>query len=171
MPGYTELQEQAAPASISASTSGSQSNTGLLYAKPDHNLYYKNALGSEYPLTPTGAYQVIGAGGNVTATAAQSGSVAIMSGPGTLTLPSATAVIVGNVYTLTNSVATNIAIQTAAGDTIYYADPITGTNALTNKASGTNYTILGAPIGATFTVVCVALNKWVTTTLKGAGWA
>jgi hypothetical protein len=171
MPGYTELQEQAAPASISASTSGSQSNTGLLYAKTDHNLYFKNSLGAEYPLTPTGSSQVIGTGGNVTATSAQSGSVAIMTGPGTLTLPSATAALAGSVYTLTNAVATNIAIQTASGDTIYYADPITGTNALTNKASGTNYTIIGAPIGATFKVLCVGLNKWVTVTLKGAGWA
>jgi hypothetical protein len=94
-----------------------------------------------------------------------------MTGPGTLTLPSATAALAGSVYTLTNAVATNIAIQTASGDTIYYADPITGTNALTNKASGTNYTIIGAPIGATFKVLCVGLNKWVTVTLKGAGWA
>ena len=172
MPGYAQLQEQAAPPALSAATTSNQANTGLLYAKStDHNLYFKNSLGSEYPLTPTGAAQIIGTGGNVTATAAQSGSVAVMTGPGTLTLPSATAALAGSNFTLTNSISTNIAIQTAAGDTIYYADPITGTNALTNKASGTNYTLLGAPIGATFTVLCVALNKWVVTTLKGAGWA
>ena len=171
MPGYAQLQEQAAPPALSASTTSNQANTGLLYAKADHNLYFKSSVGNEYPLTPTGALQVIGTGGNVTATAAQSGSVAVMTGPGTLTLPSANAALAGCKFTVTNSVSTNIAIQAAAGDTMYYADPISGTNALTNKASGANYTILGAPIGATATVLCVAVNKWVITTLKGAGWA
>lgn len=114
---------------------------------------------------------VIGNAGNFTATAAQSGSVINMTQPGTLYLPAATAAMVGNVYTLANSVVADMAIQTAsASDVIYYSGPITGTNALTNKSSGTNYLHYATPIGGSIRVLCLAVNKWIITDMQAAGW-
>ena len=56
MPGYAQLQEQAAPALLSVSTASNQANTGLLYAKTDHNLYFKTSLGAETQLNASAAF-------------------------------------------------------------------------------------------------------------------
>lgn len=153
---------------------GTAAPTNGLLVQGNTALQGNLAVGGTVAFTVAPADPVLAAGGNIVLTAAQNKTIVNVTSASTVTLPAASAALIGSSYTATcvATIPSGFQLATAsASDVLYWGGPITGTNAPTNKASGTLYTnSSNAVAGTTITALCVAVNKWVITNLIGSPW-